>query len=684
MTASPAPWLLSTATPPLSLLDYVWAKSSPLKGQPGELLTEHSRTTLEFAFRIRDRIGAIPGMPPKFWLWVLLSALCHDCGKTCGGFQCQIGNSSRPAIRWGERHEVYSLAFLPTLLQDLDDEDLLWVATGVATHHRPLDSQERGTRAILTLYPEPHAEDFTRRFDPVDPDTAQALLDWLIATSASYRLIPRLLPTGDTRRTTAELGAAAHHLLQQLRARWMDRLPRSRRDDGLAAVLLLGAVTAADHLASAPRAELLKTLPILGYRQQLTQRRSNENQQVRPYQLQAAAVSGHLILLAPTGYGKTDAVLLWGETATTEIARRCGGRPRLIYALPYLASINAMTLRLVEDLHTPDVGVLHSRAGLYHLNRLREDNTGIDEDTAEVAAAEHAVKAVEASRQHRELVRVTTPYQLLRGALGGTRHASTLLDTATNSVLIFDELHAYEPRRLGMILAMMSLTARLGSRVAVLSATLPTRLITLIQRALTPPGSPEPAPVVLDAYPQQDWPARHRISLHEKHLTDPQTQQAIAADLAQGKSVLVVANNIADAHYLYGVLEPQCTQQHGAGSALLLHSRFRGMDRSALEAGIHKRFGANTATPQPGLLIGTQALEVSLNCSLDVLYTSCATLEALLQRVRPRQPTRPAHRRPGAHLRPRVPNPHRRARPLRRRRLPRGTDPRDLGVAHPP
>jgi CRISPR-associated endonuclease/helicase Cas3 len=77
---------------------------------------------------------------------------------------------------------------------------------------------------------------------------------------------------------------------------------------------------------------------------------------------------------------------------------------------------------------------------------LRDDCAVPDEtaDNNRVSAAHKAVSRTAATRLFRELVRVGTPYQLLRGALAGPAYSSILVD-AVNSVFVFDELHAYEP-----------------------------------------------------------------------------------------------------------------------------------------------------------------------------------------------------------------------------------------------
>lgn len=91
--------------------------------------------------------------------------------------------------------------------------------------------------------------------------------------------------------------------------------------------------------------------------------------------------------------------------------------------------------------------------------------------------------------------------------------------------------------------------------------------------------------------------------------------------------MLVVANNVADAQHLFAELAPEVDDE----TAFLLHSRFRRMDRSALERAIGERFGVG-GPRRPGLVVATQVVEVSLDVDFDCLFTSAAPLEALLQR----------------------------------------------------
>lgn len=431
------------------------AKSPSRPGQPGELLIDHLRNTLIALEQIRARIGNIPGVADEFWTWAALAALMHDAGKLPHGFQRMVGNTAEKAQPWRERHEVLSLGFVEHLLAHLPAEDRMWIACAIAGHHRPYSGQ-MAPRALLAQLGDDDAEDFFERFTPADTGHLVGLLNWLHTTASHHRLpIRPHIPDIGVR----DLTDAAFTAFTRLMDRWEFALD-DEDPDGRTATLLLGAVTMADHLSSAHSP--LDTLHPLraDYPHALAKRLAAGGHGLRPQQEDAAHTSGHLLLRSWTGSGKTEAVLMWSVRQTAELAVLRGGTPRVFYLLPYLASINAMTSRLESELDAPGrIGVAHSKAASYHLARSLEDgcptndDLGLDLSQAADAAAKAHSRA-QATKNFRELLRVGTPYQLLRGFLAYPAHAGILTDSV-NSVFVLDELHAYDARRLGMILAAM-------------------------------------------------------------------------------------------------------------------------------------------------------------------------------------------------------------------------------------
>jgi CRISPR-associated helicase Cas3/CRISPR-associated endonuclease Cas3-HD len=603
--------------PMMDPLPHILAKSAQA-GRPGESLVAHLTATLAAAVELRHRIGRLAlteqVLGDLFWTVVLLAAATHDAGKVATGFQDMIGGRTRS---WGHRHELVSIGFLPALISD--EHLRQWVATAVVTHHRPLTG---GPRSLSALYGGVGLHQLRTLLGPVDPGRTRVLADWLATT---------LTPTGygphDPGRTL-DVVAFAHRMFDEVLSRWENREPA---DVGLTAVLMQGAVTLADHLSSAHGCLHTHQPFHAGFLPTLAGQFEQRGRRLYDHQIRCAGIDGHLLLRAPTGSGKTEAGLLWAARQVTTIANATDGIPRIFFTLPYLASINAMATRLGKLLGSEEVtGVAHSRAASYHLSIAiaAEDDTD-DQRTGDrrVEAARKAVSRAAATRLFRETVRVGTPYQLLRGALAGAIHAGILIDSA-NSVFVLDELHAYDTKRLGYILATARLWERLGGRVAILSATLPEELANLVRDTLRQPvATVEAAPGLV--------PARHRLRIRDRHLTDPAAVAEATDRLTEGRSVLVVANNVAHAQNLFDQLAPAARALHGPDAAMLLHSRFRRHDRSGIERAIRERFSTTTsrAGDRPaGLVVATQVVEVSLDVDFDVLLTAAAPLEALLQR----------------------------------------------------
>jgi CRISPR-associated endonuclease/helicase Cas3 len=585
----------------------VMAKSASHSGTgKPETLTEHSRAARDAVRQVRDRIGlagALAGYP-RFWEWAQWAALLHDAGKIAAGFQRQLAPGGQP---WGERHEILSLAYAGLLMAGRSAQDRAMIAAGVAFHHRCLD----GRRGLSAAYPR-QGKDWERAFGidraapagrrvQVPPAYHAALLEWLAAELG----VPVPADAGDRK-----LWERAREQFSAVQDRWSGPVAET---EGLIAVLLQGAVTLADHVASAH--VTLETDPPVpfGYLGKAVAA-------PYPHQAAAAATDGHMIVIAPTGSGKTEAGLGWASRQLEAMAGT--GQPRLVWLLPYRASIDAMRDRLARGLgRGPDgIGVLHATTAATLLGLITGDDGAPGARDARKARA-----MAGAMRLFRQRVRVATPHQLLRGALAGPKYSSVLLEQA-NSVFVLDEMHAYDPVTFGRICAAMSLWEKLGSRVAVVSATLAPPMVSLVRDSLS-------APVTVHRAVPGTAPLRHRLVLDDEPLTAPRSLDRIRGWLAEGRSVLAVANTVAAAQRLYRELAPGT----GDDQVLLLHSRFKYEDRRKIEERVMSRHPerspADPAVRAGGLVVSTQVLEVSLCLDFDRGLSEAAPVEALAQRA---------------------------------------------------
>ncbi|MFE6727766.1 CRISPR-associated helicase Cas3' [Streptomyces californicus] len=601
-----------------SLTD-VRAKSRP-RHDP-ERLTTHSRTVHAMVTHIRDRIAStgILATEPAFWTRILHAALLHDAGKIAESFQQQL-EPGGPL--WGERHEVLSLAYVDLLAPTArwNTADRLMIATLVASHHRPLHAPSSlggGKTSLARLYNQ-HTdweEAFTRTTTLQHPliQVPRGLHQQFLAWLAGYLTLDPPAPHP----SDPPLAQRAKTLLQEVLTAWEQPVTPHA---GLLAVLAQGALTLADHAGSAHE-QLQTHMPL--HPHYLTRLPHPPH----PHQQAAATTDGHLVLAAPTGSGKTEAGLAWAARQMPTMP----GQPRLIWTLPYRASLNAIRQRLTHTLDpapgdtTADIGLLHGALARTLLSEALADDCAPNPDTARKARARAA-----AMRLFTQRVRVATPHQLLSAALAGPTHSSVLLEQA-NALFVLDELHAYDPQTFGRLCAAMRLWERLGSRFAVLSATLAPPLLTLITESVE-------HPVTLHTAPHGTAPVRHRLTLDDTPLTHPASIDRLRSWLNDGHSVLAVTNTVTTAQTLFTALtdDAHTAAPSDPHAALLLHSRFKNRDRDAIEHALLHRHPERTPGSSrlpAGLVVATQTVEVSLQLDLDRGAVENAPIEAVAQRA---------------------------------------------------
>ena len=274
----------------------LWAKSSP-DGSDGESLSEHTSRLLENVRRLYSRAPNLCGLTrqPRFWPRLAMAAAVHDLGKAAPGFQAML----RRGDKFPYRHEVVSLALMSSLIPGADDTDLLSIASAVATHHRDLNW-------ILQSYAEPEF-------------LASILQDDLAAqTSTLFRraILPRLnrlpfcLPDAWKESLTGERRDLLADLSKRLGA--LARLRRHLAYTGAweataqEARFLRGGLMIADHSASA-HLNLRLTAPFdHGELSMRIRHLPTDPDSCFPHQTKCGRAPGSVVLIAPTGSGKTE------------------------------------------------------------------------------------------------------------------------------------------------------------------------------------------------------------------------------------------------------------------------------------------------------------------------------------------------------------------------------------------
>ncbi len=605
MNFKPSPW-------PDGLEDELWAKSAA-KGADGapESLAYHTWQVLK---RLAGFIELRPALParlrrPSLWHCLYWATFLHDFGKAMPLFQGVLRGDRRARDEWGgHRHEVFSLAFIDWLSPGLGDDDLVWAAAAIASHHR-----DRDKLALAYPTPEPgEADPLADMLATLPARYVAGLYDWLAASGGPWALHLGLDTLGvapisfpDVPPPFRPAGAARRirHWLRQF-----NQLAANSGATGFVApITLRGYILSADHSGSAGA----PALPRVAFsREQVL---AGRNLTLYDHQEAAAKAVGSILLIAPTGTGKTEAALLWAARQAAD-----GNAPRLFYTLPYQASMNAMLRRLAETFGDAYVGVQHGRALLATYRWLMEQG-------------EQPENAARTSRQRRDLarlhlppVRVFSPYQMLKGMYRLKGYEAQLTDYH-DGLFIFDEIHAYEVRRLALILRTIAyLRCHYNARFLVMSATFPTLIREWLAEALGESLTITAAPALYDQF------QRHRIRLVEGEALDEANLARVAQAARSGQSVLLVCNVVARAQQAHDWLRAQLAPD--GIDTVLLHGRFNMRDRQIKEQTIRERTGTERGDGRPIVLVATQAVEVSLDIDLDTLYSDPAPLEALVQR----------------------------------------------------
>lgn len=374
-------------------------------------------------------------------------------------------------------------------------------------------------------------------------------------------------------------------------------------------LLLFGALKHCDHLGSA-RLESIEKIDD-GDFSFLDKKRQNllsKGLDYYKHQLKSENTVGNVILTAPTGSGKTESSMLWLKKQMKE-----SGQGRCFYILPFTASINAMFERLSneqEGFGKKKVGMLHGKLNDYLYDYL-------DNAQYEVGFRRETINSIkEKFKTLYTPLKVVTPFQLLKH-LFGLRGFEQGIFEWVGGYFIFDEIHAYSPDVFAQIIVLLEyVTKHIQTKVMIMTATLPSFIKKELEKAI---GHFVEIKADQQLYESFD---RHRIELVDGLLSS--NLELIKIDLRTGSKVLVVCNTVKQSQEVFNVLKGY------AAKGVLLHGAFTGEDRTIHEKDLKE--GEQNKIDPIQLLVGTQAIEVSLDIDYDVIYSDPAPIDALIQR----------------------------------------------------
>lgn len=597
-----------------------------------------------------------PGLPRLARKRAMLAAGLHDIGKINGIFQGQTQAARDP--QWGAefRSELDAAGFPEPVHNPLDE--VVRHETITMAHLMRMKAPERDSLAIqMNETPTEH---------------------YLATVGAGHHgAFPHPHPMRPIRRQLRETTdgmwgdqAFAHvnHIMDALDIDGdITDIPPLAGDAATALILLSGLVVLADWLASddaiveAGRADMRKpSLNPVRHPKAWMAARHERYSDVLPdtlgiyedianpreailgdfartptdLQQQAVGVGGGLWLVTyPTGDGKTEAAMLRHVSKPGE---------GILFALPTRATTNAMMKRMRGFMKgTSNKGRLsHGYAILDDFNDPAERSYTMDGGCTGLHPSEWLSKGSRNSLL--APVTVSTCDQVLLTALRQKGTPLRLLALA-NRHIVLDEVHTYSHYETALLCSLLSWLARTGTRVTLLSATLPTwqrnQLVGAYDDsapAIAPRKVTFPSSTLVRgngmAMPEQGRSRReYDLAISIEHTSEPHMSHLDLIQRSRARypnaRIAAIVNVVDRAIDVADML-----QQRGH-DVTVLHSRMTAGHREEVGTRLTTDLGKGGSPTKGTIVVGTQVIEASLDIDFDVMTTDLAPAASLVQRA---------------------------------------------------
>jgi len=550
------------------------------------------------------------------WDLLFIAIYVHDFGKCHIEFQKLLQKKQN---NWNnQRHELYSIPFIDKLNISNCEKEL--IKKVVLAHHKDFKTLEKKYKdqdvlkfeyqSIWSSRSEFHPDDYHENFKKGTIS--------LFAIQSLIKLFSKKLKQYNIRTNVhfsknVDIASLRHPYISIAKDTIKKgKINRNSGDFPLDKMywqylLLWGSLKMCDHYGSAKINSILILNKSIHFKflDDLEKKLKKKGEGFYSHQKHCFNTKGHCILIAPTGTGKTEAAIGWLKKSISI------NQGRTFYILPYTASINAMHKRLSKDMDTGQkgiseiVGIQHGKL-MQYLTDIYENNDSLSIQIAEIK---------EAYKKILPPIKIVTPFQILKFCFGIKNYEIGFVGL-TGAKLIFDEIHAYDVITFAQIMVMLKhFIKHLKCEVFVMTATLPSFLLEKLSEILRIDNPIRADKNILSRL------KRHKIIIKKGAIYD-QLNDIISTIKQKDKRVIVVCNTVATAQDIYqsifneNIIKPS--------EIVLLHARFNGFDRTTKERG--------AIDQETRLLIGTQAIEVSLDIDYDMMFTEPAPIDALLQR----------------------------------------------------
>lgn len=329
----------------------------------------------------------------------------------------------------------------------------------------------------------------------------------------------------------------------------------------------------------------------------------------------AAAPQGLFTLSAPTGMGKTLAMLAFALYHARQHALR-----RIILVMPYLSIID-QTAKVYRKIFSPDSGFAENFVLEHHS---LADAGGVWREGKDQSDGEELSRLL-AENWDAPII-LTTNVQFLESLFSHKPSRCRKLHRMARSVVLFDEVQTLPLDLTIPTLAALSHLASTRYRATIVFATATQPAFSHLHDTVKAwaPGGWQPQEIVRDAH-RFFQAMGTRVHLDWRHQT-PVPLAELGEELAQYEQVLCIVNLKRHAVQLFQSLK-ECLPPQEQESLFHLSTSMCPLHRQDVLRQITSRLAEN----RPIRLISTQCVEAGIDLDFPIVYRALGPLEAIAQ-----------------------------------------------------